>query len=153
QREAHAPGGGRAPAFVESHPPIMYRQTGPWDIRWPMKRVLFVTTNVATIPGTDAPTGVWLSGVAHPYYHLVQAGYEVHIASPLGGRVPIDPFSHPASERSIARDDIITQGFLAAPHHGGRLLETAPLASIDPREYRAMLICGGNGAMFDLPGN
>src|ERR1043165_3371082 len=106
-----------------------------------MKRVLFVTTNVDTIPGTRASTGVWLSGVAHPYFHLTQAGYEVHIASPLGGAVPIDPFSHPASERSIARDDIITQGFLAACHHGDRLGETERLDAIDPREYRAMLLC------------
>jgi putative intracellular protease/amidase len=118
-----------------------------------MKRVLFVTTNVATIPGTSTPTGVWLSGVAHPYFDLVQAGYDVHIASPLGGPVPIDPFSNPASERSVTRDDIVTHGFLAAPHHGCKLAETEKLSAIDPREYRALLICGGNGAMFDLPGD
>jgi putative intracellular protease/amidase len=118
-----------------------------------MKRVLFVVTNVDTIPGAGTPTGVWLSGVAHPYYDLLQAGYEVHIASPRGGRAPIDPFSNPSSERNIARDDIVTQGFLAAPQHGERLARTMTLASVDPREYRALLICGGNGALFDLPGH
>jgi putative intracellular protease/amidase len=60
--------------------------------------------------------------------------------------------SHPASEYSVSRDDIVTQGFLAAQHHAAPLLQTRRLADVDPMDYRAVVLCGGNGALFDFPG-
>jgi putative intracellular protease/amidase len=114
------------------------------------KSVLFVVTSTQQIPGTPAATGVWLPGLAHPYFRLLEAGLDADIASPRGGAAPIDPFSHPASARNVVRDDIVTQGFLAAPQHGGRLSATLPLASIDPHAYRAVVLWGGNGALVDF---
>ncbi|HWO17738.1 MAG TPA: type 1 glutamine amidotransferase domain-containing protein [Kofleriaceae bacterium] len=116
-----------------------------------MKNCLFVVTSVDRLDPGGPQMGLWLSNLTHPYFELMQVGFESDIASPRGGVTPIDPLSHPASEYNVSRDDIVTQGFLAAPHHVAPLLHTRPLADVDPMDYRAVVLCGGNGALFDLP--
>lgn len=116
-----------------------------------MKNCLFVVTNVDRLDPGGQPMGLWLANLTHPYFELMQAGFESDIASPRGGAAAIDPLSHPASEYNVSRDDIVTQGFLAAPHHAAALLDTRRLAELDPMDYRAVVLCGGNGALFDLP--
>jgi putative intracellular protease/amidase len=118
-----------------------------------VKNCLFVVTSVDRLDPGGPPMGLWLSNLAHPYFELMQVGFESEIASPRGGAIPIDPLSHPASEHNVSRDDIVTQGFLAAPHHAAPLLETRRLADVDPMDYRAVVLCGGNGALFDFPGD
>lgn len=118
-----------------------------------MKNCLFIVTSVDRLDPGGQSTGLWLWNLTHPYYELMQAGFESDIASPRGGVAPLEPLSHPASELSTSRDDIVTQGFLAAPQHAASLLRTRRLADIDPMDYRAVVLCGGDGALFDLPGN
>jgi len=118
-----------------------------------VKNCLFVVTSVDRLDPGGPQMGLWLPNLAHPYFELMQIGFESDIASPRGGATPIDPLSHPASENNVSRDDIVTQGFLAAPHHATRLLHTRRLADVDPMDYRAVVLCGGNGALFDLPGD
>jgi putative intracellular protease/amidase len=118
-----------------------------------MKNCLFVVTNVDRLDPSGPSMGLWLPNLTHPYFELMQAGFESDIASPRGGVSPIDPLCHPASEYNVSRDDIVTQGFLAAPHHAAPLLHTRRLADIDPLNYRAVILCGGNGALFDLRGD
>ena len=118
-----------------------------------MKNCLFVVTSVERVEPGGPLMGLWLPNLTHPYFELMQVGFESDIASPLGGVTPIDPLSHPASEYNVSRDDIVTQGFLAAPHHAAPLLHTRRLADVDPMDYRAVVLCGGNGALFDLPGD
>lgn len=118
-----------------------------------MKNCLFVVTSVDRLDPGGPQMGLWLPNLAHPYFELMQVGFASDIASPRGGATPIDPLSHPASEHNVSRDDIVTQGFLAAPHHAGALLHTRRLADVDPMDYRAVVLCGGNGALFDLPGD
>lgn len=50
------------------------------------KRVLIVLTNTAQVPGSDRPTGVWASDYTDPYQVFSKAGFEVHVASPRGGK-------------------------------------------------------------------
>lgn len=47
-----------------------------------------MSTSAAELKGH--PTGVWLEELATPYYLFKEAGYEVILASPAGGPVPID---------------------------------------------------------------
>jgi putative intracellular protease/amidase len=118
-----------------------------------MKNCLFVVTSVDRLDPGGPPMALWLSNLTHPYFELMQIGFESDIASPRGGVTPIDPLSHPASEYNVSGDDIVTQGFLAAPHHAAPLLHTRRLAEVDPMDYRAVVLCGGNGALFDFPGD
>ena len=118
-----------------------------------MKNGLFVVTSVDRVDPGGPPMGLWLSNLTHPYFELMQVGFESDIASPRGGVAAIDPLSHPASEYNVSRDDIVTQGFLAAPHHAAPLLHTKRLADVDPMDYRVVVLCGGNGALFDFPGD
>jgi putative intracellular protease/amidase len=36
------------------------------------------------------PTGLWIEELAAPYYAFKEKGYDVVIASPAGGAIPID---------------------------------------------------------------
>ncbi len=110
--------------------------------------VLFILTSHAQIPATGQPTGLWLEEFTTPYYALVDAGYEVDVASIQGGAVPIDPKSKPEAgseaEGSVARymkDDKAQQ----------KIEKSKPLADIDGKNYAAIVLPGGHGTMFDLP--
>lgn len=53
------------------------------------KKILIVVTNTSD-SGDLHKTGVWLEEFAVPYYAFQDEGYEVTVASPLGGVAPID---------------------------------------------------------------
>ena len=118
-----------------------------------MKLCLFIVTSTDRLRASPQRTGLWLSGLTHPYFELMQAGFEADIASPLGGPVPIDPYSHPLTSESVTQDDIVSHGFLSAPQHASALQSTLKLEDVDVRRYRAVILCGGNGALFDLKGH
>jgi hypothetical protein len=75
------------------------------------KRLLNVVTSHATLGKTGYPAGLWLSELTHPYFELAYNGIDVDIASPKGGKAPVDPFSDPRSPNSIEKDDLISIGF------------------------------------------
>lgn len=56
-------------------------------------KILFVATSNNTISKTNIETGVWLESLAAPYYIFKDAGIDISIASPYGGRIPFDPKS------------------------------------------------------------
>lgn len=105
------------------------------------KHVLFIVTSAETMAPSDRGTGVWLSEFAEPYLTLTGAGLKVTVASPAGGKAPVDG----RSLNGAALEATITM-----PH----LEHTLKLADIgDTSPYDAVFLPGGHGAMFDLPGN
>lgn len=52
--------------------------------------ILLVLTSHRQLGETDQETGVWLEEAVNPYYRFLEAGFEVTLASPNGGDVPID---------------------------------------------------------------
>ena len=56
-----------------------------------MVKVALCCTSANELKGH--PTGVWIEEVATPYYLFKEKGYEVEIASPAGGAIPIDQAS------------------------------------------------------------
>lgn len=101
------------------------------------KKVLIVVTNVNTM-GKDHPTGLWLEEFAVPYLALLEAGYEVTVASPRGGKTPLDPNS--------VQSGILPQWQAAAK----RLEATEVLSALDRNAYAGVILPGGHGPMFDL---
>jgi len=55
--------------------------------------ILMVVTSHDRID-EETRTGLWLEEFAVPYALFREAGYAVTVASPLGGKAPIDPRSH-----------------------------------------------------------
>lgn len=64
------------------------------------KQILLVSTSAGEMGGR--PTGLWLAELAEPYYVFTAAGFEVTVASPLGGSIPIDPGSMGDGVRVVA---------------------------------------------------
>ena len=101
------------------------------------KKVLMVVTNVDSMNGVHA-TGLWLEEFAVPYIEFTNAGYEITVASPLGGKSPLDPNS--LVEEIPAAWQALT----------GILETTEKLSDAAKGEYQALVIPGGHGPMFDL---
>jgi len=106
------------------------------------KKILMVVTSSERIISTNQLTGVWLEEFALPYLQFQTNGYEVTVASPKGGKTPIDPRSEPPEEQA--------QEWAQAR---AALNNTLNLDTVKAADYAAIFMPGGHGTMFDLPGN
>ncbi len=111
-------------------------------------RVLMVLTSHDRLGETGAKTGFWLEEFAAPYYAFIDAGVEVTLASPAGGRPPLDPTSTEADHQTNS-----TRRFRADQDAKSRLAATVPLAEVDPDDFDAVFYPGGHGPLWDLTGN
>src|SRR5271169_3617710 len=57
-------------------------------------RILVVLTSHDQLGNTGRKTGFWLEELAAPYYVFKDAGHEITLVSPKGGRPPLDPKSN-----------------------------------------------------------
>ena len=117
------------------------------------KKVLIVVSNpaVATTVGWDV--GFWGAELTHPYYELTQAGVQVTIASPNGGKVQMDALSDPRDPSKWSSEDLITMGFVNTPELMALLEDTPKLADLDLDEYDAIMVAGGLAPMFTFRDN
>lgn len=102
------------------------------------KKILMVVTNHSHIH-EEKQTGIWLSEFGEAYLGFTAEGYVVTVASPLGGKGPIDPGSVDENTPQDMRD--------AASH----LENTIPLEDVSAVDFDAIFLPGGHGTMFDLP--
>ncbi len=108
-------------------------------------RILIVLTSHDQLGETGENTGFWLEELAEPYYRFKDAGCEVTLASPKGGRPPMDPRSAGEEHRTET-----TGRFLADPEAQAALDRTVPLAEVDPAGFDAVFYPGGHGPLWDL---
>jgi len=99
------------------------------------------------------PVGYWASEMTHPYYEFTEAGYQVELASPDGGRVEMDALSNPRHESSYSAYDLISMGFLNSPGLAALLDRTKKLREVEPEGYEAIVVCGGQSPMFTFREN
>jgi putative intracellular protease/amidase len=111
-------------------------------------KVLLIASNPAVSERTGWPIGVWAAEVIHPYWELTFAGYTVDIASPEGGEVKIDAFSDPEDASQYSAWDYVSLGFLKDPAKTVILQNTLKLSDVDPDDYKAIMVCGGQGPMY-----
>lgn len=111
-------------------------------------RILMVLTSNDQMGDTGKKTGFWLEEFAAPYYHFLDNGAGVAVASPKGGRPPVDPNSEKADALSKAtrrlKDDAEAQAQLDA---------TKRLSEVDAADYDAIFYPGGHGPLWDLVEN
>lgn len=105
-----------------------------------MAAILMIVTSAGTMPNGER-TGLWLEEFAVPYNTLRDAGHRITVASPKGGRTPIDPRSDEAAKHPEWRD--------AAQ----QLQQTQSLDGLKADDFAAVFIPGGHGTMFDFPDN
>jgi putative intracellular protease/amidase len=110
--------------------------------------VLMVVSNTTTSTTTGWSVGFWAAELTHPYYEFTRVRYVVTIASPDGGKVELDALSDPRDESKWSADDLISMGFLHTPELTALLEGTSRLADLDPADFDAIVVCGGNAPMF-----
>jgi putative intracellular protease/amidase len=109
--------------------------------------VLMVVANPGTSELTGWPIGFWISEFVHPWYEFREAGYDVRLASPAGGKVEIDFLSDPDHESGYSREDVLSRGFLNTPELVAMFEDTPELAELDLGQFDALVVCGGQGPM------
>ncbi len=110
-----------------------------------MAKVLMVVTSHDRLGDTGQPTGFWLEELAAPYYVLKDAGVEITLASPKGGRPPVDPKSDDPKAQTAAM-----QRFRKDPEAQRALDATVKLSTVSPEDYDAVFYPGGHGPLWDL---
>ncbi len=79
------------------------------------KKVLIVAASPSTSPSTGWPIGFWAAELTHPFFELMDAGFEVEIASPDGGAIAMDGYSDPRHESGYSWEDLVSMGFVNTP--------------------------------------
>uniref|UniRef100_A0A7S0F701 DJ-1/PfpI domain-containing protein n=1 Tax=Craspedostauros australis TaxID=1486917 RepID=A0A7S0F701_9STRA len=113
-----------------------------------MVKIVLISTSAPILKETEE-TGVWMEEIAAPYYKFVEAGYEVTIASPAGGAIPVDagslsdPFFTDASKK-----------FLHDATAMGKFMHSKKLETLQfPSDYDAIYMPGGHGCCVDFIDN
>ena len=107
--------------------------------------ILMVMTSHEQLGDSGKTTGLWLEEFAAPYYVFKEAGATITLATPLGGKPPIDPNSvepdalTPATERFATDAD--AQKLFA---------NTQPLKEVAAVDFDAVFYPGGHGPLWDL---
>ena len=112
------------------------------------KRVLLIASNPAVSEQTGWPIGFWWGELTHPYWEFVEAGYDIDIASPDGGKLEGDSFSDPRDESGYSAQDLISLGFIHSPPHVALIENSKKLADVNADDYDAILLVGGQGPMY-----
>lgn len=116
-----------------------------------MSKILIIVTNVDQYEKVGYRTGLWFSELVHFYDVAEAAGFSLVVASPSGGKVPIDPESLLLSElgdaiglKSAVSKRYLDRGFMDLLSH------SAKVSDLSASEFDAVYLTGGNGVMFDF---
>src|SRR5215831_10357640 len=112
------------------------------------KRVLIVVSNPAISTTTGWPVGFWASELTHAYDKFQEEGFDITIASPLGGKVVVDSLSDPRDESGYSKDDNISLRYLQDTNFIKILDNTQKVSDLSSDDYDAIVVAGGQGPMF-----
>jgi len=108
-------------------------------------KILLVLTSHDQLGDTGRKTGFWLEELAAPYYVFRDAGAHITLASPKGGRPPLDPKSQDPNFQTDT-----TRRFEKDADAEGELDNTVRLGSVKQEDYDTVFYPGGHGPMWDL---
>lgn len=123
------------------------RDPNPSNARAP-KRIAIVISNPALSTTTGWPVGFWWSELTHPYHAFHEAGYEVAVFSPDGGRCQADAMSDPRDASGYSASDLISMGFLHTPSLAALVEKTRPVSELEVAAFDALVVAGGQAPMF-----
>jgi putative intracellular protease/amidase len=70
-------------------------------------KVLMLLTSHDQLGNTGRKTGFWLEEMAAPYYVFKEAGAQITLASPKGGRPPLDPKFTNGEEEDVGLTKVV----------------------------------------------
>lgn len=108
-------------------------------------KVLFVLTSHDKLGDTGNKTGFWVEEFASPYYKLLDKGVDITVATPRGGKAPIDPNSDTEDNQTEA-----TRRFHKDEAAQKVISNTKVLSNMDPEDFDAVFYPGGHGPLWDL---
>ncbi len=114
------------------------------------KKVLLIAANPVVSSQTGWNIGFWYSEVTHPYWEFTEAGYEVEIRSPDGGKLIADGYSDPEDASQYSAADLISLGFKHSPSHASLLENTKSIADVQVSDYDAVFVSGGQSPMYSM---
>ncbi|MEH6537717.1 MAG: type 1 glutamine amidotransferase domain-containing protein [Psychroserpens sp.] len=108
-------------------------------------KILAVVTSSNTMGSSGKSTGYELTELSRAYYVFKANGFDVDIASPLGGKPPV----------VIDDDDMgkFDYAFLNDSIAQYKTSHTIAMNDVVAEDYQAVFFVGGKGAMFDFPDN
>lgn len=112
------------------------------------KRVALVIANSAVSSTTGWPVGFWWAELTHPYYVLTDAGYELEIFSPDGGKCVADDMSNPHDPSGYSASDLVSAGFMAMKGLASLVDNTRKVIELNVSQFDAILVAGGQSPMF-----
>jgi putative intracellular protease/amidase len=107
--------------------------------------ILIVLTSHDKLGNTEEKTGFWLEEFASPYYTLLDAGANITLATPKGGKPPLDPKSDAPDIQTES-----TKRFKADEKANEALANTVKLSSVKESDFDAVMYPGGHGPLWDL---
>ena len=108
-------------------------------------KILMVLTSHDVLGKTGRKTGFWLEEFATPYFVFRDAGVDLTLASPQGGRPPIDPKSDVPENQTDAM-----ARFKKDESAQRELSQTLKLAEVKAQDFDTVFYPGGHGPMWDL---
>jgi putative intracellular protease/amidase len=108
-------------------------------------KILMVLTSHDQLGNTGRKTGFWLEELAAPYFVFKDSGVEITLASPKGGRPPLDPKSN---EPEFQTD--LTRRFEKDAAAEAQLDKTVRLETVKQEDFDSVFYPGGHGPMWDL---
>lgn len=113
-----------------------------------LKEILIAATNTDRYQQHHLATGLWLSELTHLYDAAKERGYNVTIASPLGGAIPIDP----ESLKPFLLDGI-SRKYWGSEAFRHQLNNSVALSELGAHNFDLVYLAGGHGTMYDFPNN
>lgn len=108
-------------------------------------KILAVVTSSAEMGTSGKSTGYELTELSRAYYVFKANGFDVDVASPLGGKPPV-----------VLDDDDMGKfdyAFLNDSIAQYKTSHTIAMSDVVAEDYQAVFFVGGKGAMFDFPEN
>lgn len=116
-------------------------------------KVLMVASSPSVSKQTGWPIGFWAAELTHPLRVFQEAGYEVVLASTEGGKIEMDAYSNPTDASGYSSHDVITLGYMQLPWFNEMLANTQKMTDVNPNDYDAIFLVGGQAPMYTFKGN
>jgi len=108
-------------------------------------KILAVVTSTGQMGSSGKSTGYELTELSRAYYVFQANGFEVDVASPLGGAPPVVIDGEDMNAYDYA--------FLNDTTAQAKVKQTIAMKDVDPNAYQAVYFVGGKGTMYDFPDN
>lgn len=116
-------------------------------------KILMVASSPAVSEQTGWPIGFWAAELTHPLRVFQEAGYEVELVSTEGGKLIMDSYSDPEDASGYSAHDVITLGYMQLPWFNEMLANTRRMTDVNPADYKAIFLVGGQGPMYTFKNN